>query len=125
CPTRRTEAPCICSACRASWEACPAYTDESPAPPIHTYSALEALLIKAWLAGKRSSDGWMDLPTLGSALRQVQPTFSLKEHGHAALTKLVQSQTKVLEVKGTQNTLRIRLRLPYRGASQTTGDAPK
>ncbi len=82
-----------------------------PAPSIHTYTALEALLIKAWLAGKKSADGWMDLPTLGSALRQVEPSFTSSSHGHSTLTKLVQAHTRILEIQGTQNKLLIRRRI--------------
>ncbi len=91
--------------------AAPAPPTPKPAPSIHTYTALEALLIKAWLAGKKSADGWVDLPTLGSALRQVEPSFTSSSHGHSTLTKLVQAHTRILEIQGTQNKLLIRRRI--------------
>ncbi|PLS67487.1 MAG: hypothetical protein CV045_13320, partial [Cyanobacteria bacterium M5B4] len=60
---------------------------------------------------KRSSDGWMDLSTLGTALRQIKPGFTSSLYGYSTLTQLVQAHTRILEIQVTQNKLLIRRRV--------------
>jgi uncharacterized protein (TIGR00288 family) len=68
------------------------------------------LLVTAWKQSKKQ-DGWLDVATLGSSLRQIDPAFSIQQYGHTKLSELVQTCTDTFEIqKSPRGQYQIRLR---------------
>jgi hypothetical protein len=68
------------------------------------------LLVTAWKQSKKQ-DGWLDTATLGSSLRQIDPTFNIQQYGHKKLSELVQACSDTFEIqKSPRGQYQIRLR---------------
>jgi hypothetical protein len=58
----------------------------------------------------QEADGWIELSTLGSTLRHIQPDFQSNNYGHATLSKLLQTMPDIVELqsKGTVKSARLK-----------------
>ncbi len=47
-------------------------------------------------------DGWADLGNIGSYLRQLDPAFDTRTHGHKQLSQLIRSRSDLFELRETK-----------------------
>lgn len=82
-----------------------------PPPALTRSTAGKALpLVVRALVGAKSTDGWVDVAVLGSALARLEPGFDPRRYGSARLSDLVR-QTNAFDVEPVQGRgMRIRLK---------------
>ncbi len=72
--------------------------------------ALRQLFRDALEQTNRDEDGWTPLSAMGSALRQLDPSFDARTYGHRQLLMLVQAHPNLLDVKKVKDTHFVRLK---------------
>ena len=88
--------------------------NSSPKKPLTPKSTdplvVQKLLSKAFARAPQDAHKWVSLSALGSALLQVQAGFQTKSHGHANLSKLLQSMPDFVDLQTQDGVILARLK---------------
>lgn len=69
-----------------------------PATVTHPATSIRTLLVTVWEQAPKQ-DGWLSISILGDHLRELDPAFDVRKHGHTSLSQLVYAHTDMFEVR--------------------------
>ena len=90
-------APIIVDEPKGKWVEPQPVTAVMPIPKKTNVIGLKKLFRKAF-ALATTEDGWVNLATMGSLLRQAEPTFDYQTYGHSQLLKLLEANTNLVNI---------------------------